>query len=192
MNETDLAVAVYNTHSLAETGVKTLQRAGFEMTKISIIGRDYESEEQVRGYFNTGERMKFFGKLGAFWGALAGILFGAAFMLVPVVGQVVILGPLAATIVSGLEGAVFVGAAGALAGALTAIGIPKDSVVRYDTALKANKFLLVVHGDAQEIKRAREILDGTDLASFDAHHVSSAPASAAAKQPAQQSPTATT
>jgi uncharacterized membrane protein len=191
MNDTDLAVAVYNTHLQAETGVKTLQRSGFEMTKISIIGRDYESEEQVLGYFNTGERMKFFGKLGAFWGALAGVLFGAAFMLVPVVGQVVILGPLAATIVSGLEGAVFAGAAGALAGALTAIGIPKDSVVRYDTALKANKFLLVVHGDAQEIQRAREILEGTDVASFDAHYFSSATASAAAKEPAQQSPAAT-
>ena len=39
MNETDIAVAVYDTHWQAKTAVKTLQCAGFEMTKISIIGR---------------------------------------------------------------------------------------------------------------------------------------------------------
>jgi len=171
MNETDIAVAVYDAHWQAKTAVKTLQCAGFEMTKISIIGRDYQTEEHVLGYFNTGERAKFFGKLGAFWGGLAGILVGATFMFVPVVGQLVILGPIAATIVSGLEGALFAGAASAFVGALTAIGIPRDSVLRYETALKANKFLLVVHGDTQQINRVHEVLDDMSLVSFDAHSV---------------------
>ena len=93
MDTTDIAVAIYDTHSHAEDAVKTLQRAGFEMKKISIIGRDYLTEEHVIGYFNASDRAMFFGKLGAFWGGLAGILFGAAFICVPVVGHVIILGP---------------------------------------------------------------------------------------------------
>jgi hypothetical protein len=40
MNKTDIAAAVYETHTEAEAAVKTLQRAGFEMKKISIIGRN--------------------------------------------------------------------------------------------------------------------------------------------------------
>ena len=176
MNKTDIAVAVYDTHTQAETAVKTLQRAGFEMKKISILGKDYHTEEHVIGYFNTGERVKFFGKLGAFWGGLAGMLFGSALMFVPVVGHVIILGPLAATLFGGLQGAVLAGGTGALVGALTSIGIPKDSVLRYETALKADKFLVVVHGDAQDIRRAHEVLGGADLASFDHHTISSAPA----------------
>ena len=170
MTKTDIAVAVYDIHTQAETAVKALQRAGFDMKKISIIGRDYHTEEHVVGFLNAGDRAKIFGKLGAFWGGLMGILFGSALMFVPVVGHVIILGPLAATIFGGLQGAVLVGGASALVGALMAIGIPRDSVLRYATALKADKFMLVVHGDAQEIKRAHELLKTSGLSSFEHHH----------------------
>ncbi|MHB1290849.1 MAG: general stress protein [Sulfuricella sp.] len=172
MNKTDIAVAVYDNHIQAESAVKALQRAGFDMKKLSIIGRDYHTEEHVVGFLNAGDRAKFFGKLGAFWGGLMGMLFGSALLFVPVVGHVIILGPLAATIFGGLQGAVLVGGASALVGALMAIGIPKDSVLRYETALKSDKFLLIVHGDAQEIKRAHELLSTSGLASFD-HHAAS-------------------
>lgn len=170
MDRTDIAVAVYNRHTQAEEAVKALQRAGFDMKKISIIGRDYETDEHVVGFLNAGDRAKVFGKWGAFWGGLMGMLFGSALMFVPVVGHVIVLGPLAAMLFGGLQGAVVVGGISALAGALMAVGIPKDSVLRYEVALKANKFMLVVHGDAQEIQRAHELLKSSGLASFD-HHV---------------------
>lgn len=171
VNKTDIAVTVYDNHPQAESAVKALQRAGFDMKKLSIIGRDYHIEEHVVGFLNAGDRAKFFGKLGAFWGGLMGMLFGSALFFVPVVGHVIVLGPLATTIFGGLQGAVLVGGASALAGALSTIGIPKDSVLRYETALKANKFLLIVHGDAQEIKRAHELLKTSGLTSFDHHAI---------------------
>jgi uncharacterized membrane protein len=168
-NGPDIAVALYDQHSQAENAVKTLQRAGFDMKKISIIGKDYETEEHVLGFFNAGDRARIFGKYGAFWGGLIGILFGSALLFIPVVGHVVILGPLAAMLFSGLQGAVVVGGVSALAGALTAIGIPKDSVLRYETALKANKFVLMVHGDSQDIARARDVLKSSGMSSFEQH-----------------------
>jgi uncharacterized membrane protein len=171
MTKTDIAVAVYDRHTQAETAVKALQRAGFDMRKISIIGRDYHTEQHVVGFLNAGDRAKVFGKFGAFWGGLMGVLFGSAMMFVPVVGHVIVLGPLAAALFGGLQGAVLVGGASALVGALMAVGIPKDSVLRYETALKADKFMLVVHGDAQEIKRAHELLKTSGLSSFDHHRV---------------------
>ena len=94
MNHEDIAIGVYPTHQEAEDAVKSLQRSGFAMRKLSIIGKDYHSEENVVGYFNAGERAKFFGKFGAFWGSLAGILFGSAFLVVPVLGHVILLGPI--------------------------------------------------------------------------------------------------
>ena len=169
MTMTNIAVAVYDLHTQAETAVKALQRAGFEMKKISIIGRDYHTEEHVIGFLNAGDRAKVFGKLGAFWGGLMGVLFGSAMMFVPVVGHVIVLGPLAAMLFGGLQGAVLVGGISALGGALMAVGIPKDSVLRYETALKADKFMLVVHGDAQDIKRAQALLASSGLSSFDHH-----------------------
>jgi len=47
--------------------VKELQRSGFDMKKMSIVGKDYHTDEHVVGYYNTGDRMKYWGKLGAFW-----------------------------------------------------------------------------------------------------------------------------
>ena len=173
MSFEDLAVATYDTHVKAEEGVKALQRGGFDMKRISIIGRDYSTEEHVVGFFNAGDRARFFGKYGAAWGAFFGALFGVAFLIVPVVGPVVVFGPLAAAIVGGLEGAAVVGGLSALFGALTAIGVPKDSVLRYETAIKANKFLLIVHGDEKDIERARGLLVATDVTAFD-HHSSAA------------------
>ncbi len=158
MNKADLSVAIYDSHDRAESAVRQLAHAGFDMKAISIVGKDYHSEEHVVGYFNAGDRAKFFGKLGAFWGGLAGMLFGSALMFVPIVGHIVILGPLAAAVVSGLEGAVVAGGLSALVGALTAMGIPKDSVLRYETALKADQFLVIVSGGAADIQRAHEVL----------------------------------
>ncbi|MYN43399.1 DUF1269 domain-containing protein [Duganella sp. FT109W] len=165
----DLAVAVYHTHAEAEAAVKALQRAGFDMTKISIIGRDYQTEEHVVGFLNAGERARICGKYGAFWGGLVGILFGSALLFVPVVGHVIVLGPLAAAIFGGLEGAVLVGGASALVGALSALGMPPDSVLRYETAIRADKFMLVVHGDARDLSRAEQLLAHSGLASLERH-----------------------
>jgi uncharacterized membrane protein len=166
---TDIAVAVYDHHSEAETAVKALQRAGFDMKKISIIGKEYETEEHVVGFLNAGDRARIFGSLGAFWGALAGVLVGSAMMFIPVVGHVIVLGPLAGAFFGGVEGAVVAGSIGALAGALTAIGVPRDSVLRYETALKASKFILAVHGDALDIARAQELLGAAGPTSFEHH-----------------------
>jgi uncharacterized membrane protein len=171
MSKTDIAVAIYDSHAKAETAVKALQRAGFDMKRISIIGRDYHTEQHVIGFLNAGDRAKIYGKFGAFWGGLMGVLFGSAMLFVPVLGHVIVLGPLAAAVFGGLEGAVLVGGLSALAGALMSLGIPKNSVLRYETALKADNFMLVVHGDAQEIERARGLLKASGLSSFDHHRV---------------------
>jgi hypothetical protein len=70
-------------------------------------------------------------------------------------------GPLAASIVAGLESAVVVGGLGVIGGALFSLGIPKNSIIRYESSLKADKFLLVAHGRADEAGKAQEILKPT-------------------------------
>ena len=146
MSETNSVVAIYETHSQAEEAVKELQKSGFDMKKMSIVGKDYHTDEHVVGYYNTGDRMKYWGKMGAFWGGIWGMLFGAAFFAIPGIGPILVAGPLVAWIVGALEGAVVVGGLSALGAGLYSIGIPKDSVVKYETALKSDKFLLLAHG----------------------------------------------
>ena len=156
-------VAIYCTHTAAEVAIKEVQNSGFDMKKLSIVGRDYYAEEHVVGYYNTGDRVKYWGKIGAFWGWIWGCLFGSAFFLIPGVGPLLIAGPLVGWIVRGLEGTAVVGGLSALGAGLYSIGIPKDSIAQYEVVLKNDKFLVVAHGSTNEIAHAREILARTDL-----------------------------
>lgn len=172
----DAVVAIYPTHDAAHHAVVVLERAGFDMTRLSIVGRGYHTEEQPLGYYNARDRIKVWGKRGAFWGALFGILLSPAVFLIPMVGHVMVLGPLASGLLGAAEGGLIGGGTSALAAGLFGLGLPKDAVVRYEAAVKADKFLLVAHGNADEVARARELLRSTspeELTSHAAAHADS-------------------
>jgi hypothetical protein len=171
MSKQNSTVAIFKDHTGAEHAVKELQKAGFDIKKLSLIGKDFHSDQHVVGYYNTGDRMRYWGKLGAFWGGLWGLLFGSALFLVPGIGPIVVGGPIVSWIVGALEGAALVGGLSAVGAALYSIGIPKDSVLRYETSLKANKFLLVVHGTVDEVERASSILQSTGAIETTVHAV---------------------
>ena len=169
MAEHNAVVGIFDSHIKAETSIKELQRSGFDMKKLSIVGRDYHPEEHVVGYYNVGDRMKVWGKLGAFWGGLWGLLFGSAFFFIPGIGPLIVFGPLVSWIIGALEGAVVVGGLGALAAALYSIGIPKDSVMKYETAIKSDRFLVIAHGTADEVAKTKSILETAGAAQIDVH-----------------------
>jgi uncharacterized membrane protein len=169
MSDQNAVVGIFNTHTEAEKSIKELQQSGFDMKKLSIVGKDYHTEEHVVGYYNAGDRMKVWGKLGAFWGGFWGLLFGSAFFMIPGIGPLVVFGPLVGWIVGALEGAVVVGGLSALGAGLYSIGIPKDSIMQYETALKSDKFLVIAHGTANEVARAKGILETTGAAQVAAH-----------------------
>ena len=162
-------VAVYPTHLAAEASVKELQHSSFDMKKLSIVGRDYHTDEHVVGYYNVGDRMKHWGKIGAFWGWIWGCLFGSAFFFIPGIGPLLIAGPLVGWLVGALESAVVVGGLSALGAGLYGLGIPKDSILRYETALKTDKFIVIVHGSSDETTRAKEILNRTNPETLEHH-----------------------
>ena len=172
MNKDNSIVAIYPSHTAAEAAVKELQQSGFDMKKLSIVGRDYHTDEHVVGYYNTGDRMKYWGGVGAFWGWIWGCFFGSAFFFIPGIGPLIVAGPLVVWIVGALESAVVVGGLSALGAGLLSMGIPKDSILKYETALKTDKFVVIAHGTAEEASRAREIIAGTNPEGLDEHPLS--------------------
>ena len=151
-------VGLFSSHLDAESAIKELEKSGYDMKQLSVVGKDYQTEENVVGYYNTGDRMATWGKYGLFWGWIWGLLFGSAFLIIPGLGAVMVGGPLVSWIIGALETAFVTGGLTAIGGALASIGIPKDSVIRYETALKAHKFMLIVHGTALEVEKAKDIL----------------------------------
>jgi uncharacterized membrane protein len=164
-------VAIYDSHTGAEAALKDLQKAGLDMKRLSIIGKDYHTEEHALGFYTSGDRMKFWGTRGAFWGSLWGILFGGAFFFIPVLGPLVVMGPLVGWIVGALEGAAVGGAAGVFAAALASIGIPKDSIVKYELDVKAGNFLILARGTPEMIAHAHVVLGTTGASLLVMHAV---------------------
>ncbi|MGB8537596.1 MAG: general stress protein, partial [Acidobacteriaceae bacterium] len=65
MPKVDSVVAIYDTHEQAEQAIKELQEGGVDMKSLSIAAKDMHTDEHVVGYYNAGDRMKYWGKLGA-------------------------------------------------------------------------------------------------------------------------------
>jgi uncharacterized membrane protein len=170
MDQADTIIAVFPNHEEADKAVQALAAAGIGVKNMSVVGKGYHTEEKVMGFYNMGDRMQMWGSRGAFWGGLWGLLFGGVFMVVPVFGQVVVLGYLATAVISALEGALVLGSLSALGGAISSIGVPEDSVVRYETDVKADSFLVMAHGTAEEIEKARGVLNQSDPSRLDVYN----------------------
>lgn len=169
IEQQDAVVAIYANHRDAEDAVRKLAGGGFDMTHFSIVGQGFHSDEKVVGFYNIGDRIKFWGKNGAFWGGIWSLFFGGIFLTIPAIGPIMVLGHLATMVVAAVEGAVLVGGLSALGAALFSIGIPKDSVIQYEQTVKTDGYLVVAHGSADEMARAKTVLASSNPTRIDLH-----------------------
>lgn len=156
--KTDKIVSIVKTHQQAEEAVTELVNKGFDINHLSIIGKGYQTEEHATGFYNLSDRIKSWGKAGALWGGIWGALLGSGMFWIPTFGALFVAGPLVTTLVGAIEGAAITGGAGALGGALASIGVPKDSIIKYETAIKTDKYLIVMDLDKSEVDLAKEVL----------------------------------
>jgi len=160
---TDAPCYLFNNHQDAENAIQLLSRSGFDVKKLSLVGKGYHTEEHPLGFYTAGDRIKTWGGTGAFWGGIWGMLLAPAVFFLPGLGLVAMAGPFVAALVGGLEGALVVGGLSALGAALTQLGVSKDQAIKYEIAIKMDKFVLMVHGDAQDQEKARAVLATTNV-----------------------------
>ena len=161
MSNATAIIATYDTHQQAEAAIKELEQSGFDMKQLSIVGKGYHSEEHPVGFYTLGDRMKTWGGIGLFWGALWGLLFGSAFFWVPGIGLLGAAGPFVSLLAGAAEGAAVVGGASVVGAALVNLGVPKHSVIKYERSLGADKYLLIVHADTAKVEQAQKIIERT-------------------------------
>jgi hypothetical protein len=151
-------VAVYGTMGKAEAAVEALDVGGFPIKQVSIVAQNLESEKRVHGYVTAADTSKAGAQAGAWLGGIFGLLVGAAFVWVPGVGPLVVAGPLAAALLGGVEGAVGGAALGGLLGGIAGWGISKEHILKYEEVVKGGKYLVVAHGNADEVATAQQLL----------------------------------
>jgi uncharacterized membrane protein len=159
----------FPSHTEAERAVLELQREGFDMQKLSIIGKDYQTTEHVRGFLTWQDTARGGAAGGGYWGSfiggLFGILTGAGVVFIPGMAPLIIAGPVAGVLAGWLEGTLIGGASaaaiGGLAGALGGLGIPKNEVLKYESRIQAGEFIILVTGSDEDVTRARQMLEKT-------------------------------
>jgi hypothetical protein len=151
-------VHVYGSHADAENAIRTIAASGFDMKRLSIIGRGYHSEEYPVGFYTAGDRIRSWGGVGAFWGAVWGFLFAPAMFFLPGIGMVGLGGPIVAALIGALEGSIIVGGVSAIGAALSKVGVSDTQCIKYERALKADKFVLLVNGSAEELQKIDAVL----------------------------------
>ncbi|MGF6933503.1 hypothetical protein OKW41_002642 [Paraburkholderia sp. UCT70] len=70
MSQDNTVISVFSSHDAADEAVKELSQNDFDMTKLSIVGKGYHSEEHPVGFYTVSDRIKSWGTTGAFWGGI--------------------------------------------------------------------------------------------------------------------------
>jgi hypothetical protein len=169
MSQENSVVAVYPHMDRAEEAVQALQKGGFPVNQVSIIAKDLGTEKKVHGFVTSCDVAKSAAGTGAWLGGIFGLLVGAAFLWVPGVGPLVVAGSLTSALLAGVEGAVAGAAVSGVLGWLSALGISKQHILKYEESVKAGKYLVIAHGTAEEVTKAKQILGETRPAELNAH-----------------------
>jgi hypothetical protein len=149
-----VTTALFEREQDARAAIIELSRAGLDPRRLSLLSRDYPSGGLAAGLLVAGGDPKLWGRRGAFWSELAGVLTGAAFLALPRIGNVIVLGALTAAL-SGVEAG---SRAGVLGAALAEAGLPQDSAARCEMELKTGRLLLLIHGAPEELAKAQRLL----------------------------------
>lgn len=157
------ALGTFETRTQAESALRELKDAGFNMDKVSIITRHNGSDTNLSGtQINTSnsQQAKEGAKAGAtggtVTGGILGLIGGLGVLALPGVGPVAELGVVLANTLLGSG----IGAAGgSLIGALIGWGIPEEKAKYYDERLSEGDYLVLIEGTIAELNAAESILE---------------------------------
>lgn len=162
-------IAYIDDEDKAQAALRELLGNDYPMDRVSLLGRASSSGDDPLGvyYGSMGSRMKGWGKLGAFWGGVWGLLSGAlGIFLLPGLGPVLAAGPLLESLTGAGAGAAVGGGAMAGAGGLSyftvaihRMGIPEAEIERIEQHIERGGYLLMLLAPEDEISNWGRILD---------------------------------
>jgi hypothetical protein len=159
------AVAIFADPGQAQNVIAELARSGFDLKRLSVAGKAYREQNELVAYYRQGDQMKCWGERSGFWNRLCSMIRGWALFSSPGTGLLLVVGPLALWIVLALENSPIFGGLSAFGAMLYSMGLAKDSVQDYEEALRKGNYLVIVHGPAKEVMRAKRIIKSVEAAS---------------------------
>ena len=151
-------VSVFESTEQAQAALAKLERGGFDLSKVSVIGKEEPSAVHQMGVAVAGAQSRVWGQHSALWARLAETPVATALAWVPFIGYVVAVGPVACVLVGSRHQGPGAPPTSALERMLALAGIPQAEMRSYESALRGGQLLMLVHGGATDAARARQLM----------------------------------
>jgi hypothetical protein len=143
--------------AVVKTVVLKLKQAGFDISKLSVIGKNNQNHTARWGFLSWQNQAQNLGD------GLFGVLAGAGVLFIREIGLVVIAGPIAGVLGGWLKrtvaGEAGLTAIGGIVGALSVLGISPEKALQSEERIKAGNFLLLVAGSDRDISQVQYVLE---------------------------------
>jgi len=162
-----LLLAFYDTDTQARNVLERLVEADYPLDQLSLLGKASSSGDDPLGvyYPSSRERVLGWGRLGAFWGAVLGMISGAAGMFVlPGLGAMMLIGPIAEALAGAAIGGGLMAGGAALSEVAVTIhrmGVPEDALESIEQRLRDGQYLLLLIAHTSELERWQRLLRNT-------------------------------
>jgi uncharacterized membrane protein len=152
-------IGIYDNHDLAVEAVQKLKDNDFHVSKLSIMGLTNTEVVDEEMHITEQNPIKAAGLgTGTVVGTTLGILTGVGLFAIPGVGCLYGAGAL----VGAIAGFDFGIMGGGIASVLATIGVKNANAKKYHDALVAGKYLVLIHGNDEEVSKAKDILHAHD------------------------------
>ena len=136
MLEENTTVSIYSNPDQVQEVLIELNEHGFDLKRVSIVGKAYRDQKELVAYYKQGDKLKCWGERSEFWNGLRGML---------------------------REWVQFSFGMSALGATLYSMGLARDRVQDCEEALRNGSYLLIVHGPAQEVMKAKRIIKSANI-----------------------------
>ena len=169
MPPNNATLTVFRSQADAEAAIRQLARDGYDLGKVSMVGRDASGDVRAAGSASSKAQVTS-PKAGApSWDGIRGMLVGSGFIVVPSIGPLVVAGPLLTWIVRSMGASPGPDKQNAMGAGMHNLGIPEHSVLRCEAALKIGKVIVIAEGSAMMMILAREVFRRTPVEVIEQH-----------------------
>ena len=159
MSKNDSVVAICHGNEKAFQAVRRAQQSGFDIHNISVVGNKTPVGVDRPGDYNAEDWIKT-------WNFPS----DATVFSISDIGPLAIGGPLVSAIAEGREAGAVETEFSALGAGLWRCGIPREDLPHYETAVKSDNYLIIVHCRPDEAIRVKKIFEPLQVVDIAVHH----------------------
>ncbi|TCK17757.1 hypothetical protein DFR30_0999 [Thiogranum longum] len=169
MSDINSCVAVYDLQQQLEDSIAALQRNGYDLKKVSVIGKGGYSEQHHFALILSRGMPRFHGEQADFWNRVHALLGSAGFFWAPGFGPFTVAGAIVTVLTGKPDRKLIGGKLHRLGMGLYAVGLSGDSALHYESVVDQGRLILIVQGPRDEVERASETIARTESTEMAVH-----------------------